>query len=80
LESTPIKEKDIYQEFEIFYNELMRYADENYLLAEKTMGKQLSTTAFAKAGFKQSFVSSFYSALQRIENRKIRIEEYIQKI
>ena len=50
LESTPIEEKDIYQEFEIFYNELMRYADENYLLAEKTMGKQLSTTAFAKAG------------------------------
>ena len=80
LESTPIKEEDIYQEFEIFYNELMRYADENYLLAEKTMGKQLSTTAFAKAGFKQSFVSSFYSALQRIENRKKRIEEYIRKI
>ena len=80
LESTPIKEEDVYHEFEIFYNELMRYADSNYLLAEKAMGKSLSTTAFAKAGFKQSFVSSFYSALQRIKNRKEKIETYIQKI
>ena len=80
LESTPITSDDIYYEFEIFYNELMRYADSNYLLAEKSMGKQLATTAFAKSGFKQSFVSSFYSALERTKNRKKRIEEYIHKI
>ena len=80
LEETPIKENDIYHEFEIFYNELMRYADTNYLLAEKSMGKSLSTTAFAKAGFKQSFVSSFYSALQRIKNRKETVETYLKKI
>tara|TARA_B100000700_G_C14978746_1_gene825248 strand:- start:196 stop:1707 length:1512 start_codon:yes stop_codon:yes gene_type:complete len=44
------------------------------------MGKKMATTAFAKSGFKQSFVSSFYSALQRVTNRKARLEEYLEKV
>ena len=55
----------------------MEYTDTDYLESEKSMGVKIVNNAFAKAGFKESFVSSFWSARERIINRKIRINEYI---
>lgn len=78
--SSPITEENIYLEFEIFFKDLMKYADDNFLSSEQSMGVVLQNTAFAKAGFKESFVSSFWSARQRLLNRKKIVEEYIQRI
>ena len=68
---------NIYLEFESFFNQIMEYTDTDYLESEKSMGVKIVNNAFAKAGFKESFVSSFWSARERIINRKIRINEYI---
>ena len=54
----------------------MNYTDSSYLLSEKSMGVQIQNNAFAKAGFKE-FVSSFWSARERLRNRARKIEEYI---
>ena len=77
FETSPITSENIYLEFETFFNQIMKYADSDYLESEKSMGVKIVNNAFAKAGFKESFVSSFWSARERLLNRKERIEEYI---
>ena len=70
FEASPITSQNIYKEFEIFFKDLMSYADEEYLNSEQAMGVSMNSKAFAKAGFKESFVSSFWSARERLINRK----------
>ena len=77
FETSPITSENIYLEFESFFNQIMEYTDTDYLESEKIMGVKIVNNAFAKAGFKESFVSSFWSARERIINRKIRINDYI---
>lgn len=80
FESSPITSKNIYKEFSIFFKDLMSYADDEYLSSEQAMGVSMNSKAFAKAGFKESFVSSFWSARERLINRKKRVENYIERI
>ena len=80
FEASPITSQNIYKEFEIFFKDLMSYADEEYLNSEQAMGVSMNSKAFAKAGFKESFVSSFWSARERLINRKKRVENYIDRI
>ena len=61
FEASPITSKNIYKEFEIFFKDLMSYADEEYLNSEQAMGVSMNSE-LVKAGFKESFVSSFWSA------------------
>lgn len=77
--SSPITEDNIYKEFEFFFKDLMKYADEGYLTSEQAMGVIIKNTSFAKAGFKESFVSSFWSARERLLNRKKIVDKYIEK-
>ena len=77
--SSPITEENIYLEFELFFKDLMKYADEDYLSSEQAMGVVMQNTSFAKAGFKESFVSSFWSARERLVNRKKIVEQYIER-
>lgn len=77
FETSPITAENIYLEFETFFNQIMEYTDSDYLESEKSMGVKIVNNAFAKAGFKESFVSSFWSARERLINRKARIDEYI---
>ena len=77
FETSPITAENIYLEFETFFNQIMEYTDSDYLESEKSMGVKIVNNAFAKAGFKESFVSSFWSARERLLNRKARIDEYI---
>ena len=62
FESSPITSKNIYKKISIFFKDLMSYADDEYLSSEQAMGVSMNSKAFAKAGFKESFVSSFWSA------------------
>ena len=77
FKTSPITTENIYLEFEKFFEQIMEYTDSNYLESEKIMGVKIQNTAFAKAGFKESFVSSFWSARQRLLNRKKTLDGYI---
>ena len=77
FKTNPITSENINLEFESFFNQIMEYTDSDYLESEKSMGVKIVNNAFAKAGFKESFVSSFWSARERLQNRKFRVEEYI---
>lgn len=78
FETSPITSENISLEFSKFFQQLMDYADSSYLSSEKSMGVKFQNNAFAKAGFKESFVSSFWSARERLKNRKLKIENYIK--
>ena len=77
FETSPITAENISLDFSKFFEQIMSYTDSSYLLSEKSMGVQMQNNAFAKAGFKESFVSSFWSARERLRNRSRKIEEYI---
>ena len=80
FEASPITSKNIYKEFEIFFKDLMSYADEEYLNSEQAMGVSMNSKAFAKAGFKESFVIVSGRQEERLINRKKRVENYIDRI
>ena len=56
---SPITEENIYLEFELFFKDLMKYADEDYLSSEQAMGVVMQNISFAKAGFKESLLAAF---------------------
>ena len=77
LLQTPITKKDVSDNLEFFYEQLMNYIDTYYEMTQSALTKKRVNLAFRKSGMKERFVSSFWSARQSIKNRISKLEEIL---
>ena len=77
LRQTPITRKDISNNLETFYEQLINYIDTYYERTQSELTKKRVNLAFRKSGMKERFVSSFWSARESIKNRLVRLDEIL---
>jgi superfamily II DNA or RNA helicase len=77
LRQTPITNKDVSEDLEFFYDQLINYIDTYYEMTQSELTKKRVNLAFRKSGMKERFVSSFWSARESIKNRLKRLDEIL---
>ncbi len=76
LVASGIKDEELGEDLDEFFYQLVEFAEKYYLTTETGFGR-VTRKALGVAMFKESFVSSYSAAKERVLNRKKKVEGYI---
>ena len=71
-----INEEEMPEELNELFSQIVSYAENYYLKTEGAFGR-FTSRKLGVASFKEAFVSSYIAAKSRLENRKEKLQDYI---